>query len=946
MTDNMVVIGAREHNLKNIDVTIPRNALVVITGLSGSGKSSLAFDTLYAEGQRRYIETFSSYARQFLGRMERPDVDVIEGLSPVIAIEQKTTNRNPRSTVGTVTEVYDFLRLLYARTSTAYSMTTGQAMVSDTEEGIQEKILQRFSGKRIAIMSSIVKGRKGHYRERFETLAKQGYLRARVDGVWIEITQHLKLDRYKTHDIDVVIDRLTPSLEVSDRLKQSIATAMKMGKGSILIVDYANQEATSHFSRHLMCPESGLAYQEAEPNSFSFNSPKGACPRCHGLGRLKSVDEQLIIHNPRLSLKEGALKPLGTFNKSWIWQQMDLISQRFGFDLNDSWQSLPLEAKNAILHGCNEQFTSDNKVVGIKRRLTIAFEGLVAFIESQHKDSNSKKLERWADAFMVEGACPDCKGQRLKEESLHFKIDDKNIAEVASMSLDELQQWIRGLGNKLSSNRQAIGEEILKELSTRLSFLIDVGLHYLNLNRSAKSLSGGEAQRIRLATQIGSELMHVLYILDEPSIGLHPRDNDRLIKSLESLRDMGNSVIVVEHDEDLMRAANHIIDLGPRAGLHGGHVVAEGNYEAICASDGLTGLYLSGRKSVHLPANRRQVTDQYLEVLGATGNNLCSVDVKIPLGCLTVVTGVSGSGKSTLINQTLLPAFAGPLQGLLREPATHKGIKGLDLIDKVIDVDQSPIGRSPRSNPATYTGLFNEIRKLFSQLPEAKIRGYKPGRFSFNVKGGRCETCEGGGNKVIEMNFLPDVHVPCEVCHGKRFNRETLEVRYKGHSIGDVLEMPVEEAKPFFKAIPKIHDILSTLMDVGLSYLTLGQSSTTLSGGEAQRIKLASELSKRDTGNTLYILDEPTTGLHFEDIEVLMGVIQQLVDRGNTVIIIEHQLDVIAQADHVIDLGPEGGKGGGKVIAIGSPEVIAINKGSMTGEFLSKHLKKRALSSF
>lgn len=941
MNEVIRVLGAREHNLHNISLDLPRHALVVITGLSGSGKSSLAFDTLHAEGQRRYMETFSSYARQFLGTMERPDVDAVEGLSPVIAIEQKTTNRNPRSTVGTVTEVYDFLRLLFARAGTAYSSATGEPMISYTEEAILEKIMSEFEGKRIAVLAPVVRSRKGHYRELFESMSKQGYLRARVDGEWMDIQPRMRLDRYKTHDVEIVIDRMVPEESMRDRLKKSIATGMKMGRGGLMVVDYDASDRVRHFSRHLMCAASGMSYAEPEPNTFSFNSPKGACPTCDGLGRIKQVDLDKIIENPRLSLKDGALSPLGTFKKSWIFQQMEFIGLKFGFDLDTPWNKIQADAKDAILNGCQDEFTVDNKILGVKRQVKIQYEGLIAFINSQFKDSNSKKLQRWADEFMVDATCTSCDGQRLREESLHFKIDGRNIADLSLMSIGGLTDWLQDLESRLDPSQQRIATEILKELRDRLGFLMDVGLHYLSLNRAARSLSGGEAQRIRLATQIGSQLVNVLYILDEPSIGLHPRDNDRLIKSLEKLRDLGNSVIVVEHDEELMHAANHIVDMGPRAGVHGGRIIAEGDFSSIANSDGLTGEYLSGRRQIDIPSKRRPLDKDWLHVLGASGHNLKHVNLDIPTGVLTCVTGVSGSGKSTLINHTLYPAFAGPLQGLLKKPAEHVGIEGLGLVDKVIDIDQSPIGRTPRSNPATYTGVFNEIRKLFTQLPEAKVRGYKPGRFSFNVKGGRCETCQGGGMRLIEMNFLPDVYVPCESCHGKRFNRETLEVRYKGKSIGDVLDMPIEDALQFFEAIPKIKRVLQTLMDVGLGYIQLGQASTTLSGGEAQRIKLASELSKKDTGRTLYILDEPTTGLHFEDIRILMQVVHRLVDRGNTAIIIEHNLDVIAQADHIIDLGPEGGDGGGQIVATGTPETIARKKGSLTGQYLKQHFDRK-----
>ena len=940
MAGKITVLGAREHNLQQIDVTLPREALVVITGLSGSGKSSLAFDTLYAEGQRRYMETFSSYARQFLGTMERHDVDSIEGLSPVIAIEQKTTNRNPRSTVGTVTEVYDFLRLLYARTATAYSMETNEPMVSYTDEEIRAQILTRFEGKRIALLAPVIKGRKGHYRELFDSMAKQGYLRARINGELVDITRGLKLDRYKTHDIEIVIDRIVVEPGSDERVKKSIITAMRLGKGNIMVTDVDTGKLV-HFSRHLMCPTTGVSYAEPEPNAFSFNSPKGACPQCNGLSHVQVVDLEKVITHPKFTLHNGALAPLGTFRRSWIFQQMEYLGIRFGFDLDTPWEKISEEGQHAILQGHEEQFTSNNKAVGVTRKINIQYEGLVAFIESQKNESQSKTLQRWADDFMVETLCPSCAGQRLKPESLHFRILDQSIADLASMGIGELASWLDHLQPKLSDAQQRIGGEIVKELQTSLGFLVDVGLHYLSLNRAARSLSGGEAQRIRLATQIGSQLVNVLYIMDEPSIGLHQRDNMRLIQSLQRLRDLGNSVIVVEHDEDMMRAADHILDLGPRAGLHGGRVVAQGDFDAVAKSASLTGQYLRGELRMPIPAVRRPGNGHFLRMFGASGNNLQKVDLEIPLGTLTVVSGVSGSGKSTLINQSLYPALAGPLQGLLTKPAPFDRLEGMEHIDKVIDVDQSPIGRTPRSNPATYTNVFNDIRKLFAELPEAKVRGYAPGRFSFNVKGGRCETCQGGGMRVVEMNFLPDVYVPCETCQAKRFNRETLEVRYKGKSISDILNLPIEDALVFFEAIPKIKKVLKTLLDVGLGYVTLGQPSTTLSGGEAQRIKLATELCKRDTGRTLYILDEPTTGLHFEDIRILLKVIERLVTKGNTALIIEHNVDVMTQADWMIDLGPEGGKGGGHIVAVGTPETLALAKESLTAPFIARALAQQ-----
>jgi excinuclease ABC subunit A len=932
------ILGARTHNLKNIDVELPRRKLVVVTGLSGSGKSSLAFDTIFAEGQRRYMETFSSYARQFLGTMERPDVDRIEGLSPVIAIEQKTTNRNPRSTVGTVTEVYDFLRLLYARSATAYSLATGEVMVSYSDDAILERVVQDFDGVRVALLAPVVRARKGHYRELFEGLAKQGYLKVRVDGEWLDLDRGLKLDRYKTHDIDVVVDRLSPGTEDAERLNRSIATAMRLGQGSITVVNWDSQ-VQKHFSRNLMCPTTGISYPEPEPNTFSFNSPKGACPHCDGLGVVRELAMSKVVANPRLSLGDGALAPLGTKKATWIFQQLEHIGWRCGFTLQTPWKDISEEGRNAIIFGFTGDFTHTQKVAGISRKISIKYEGLKPFIEAQGREG-SKSLQRWADDYLEDGVCSHCCGTRLKPESLMFRVADRSIADLAQLPLSDLSAWLESVEASLPPNQRRIGGEILKELSVRVGFLNDVGLSYLSLSRSARSLSGGEAQRIRLATQIGSQLVNVLYILDEPSIGLHPRDNDRLIKSLEKLRDLGNSVVVVEHDEELMRHADHIIDMGPRAGIHGGRVVAEGNFADVQQSDSLTGKYLRGELQVSAPRDPRPGSGKVLKLFGARGRNLRNVNLELPLGAMIVVTGVSGSGKSTLINKTLHPAVAGPLQGLLDKPEPFDRIEGLEHIDKIIAVDQSPIGRNPRSNPSTYTGVFNEIRKLFSDLPEAKVRGYAPGRFSFNVKGGRCETCEGGGMRVIGMNFLPDVYVLCETCQGRRFNRETLEVRFKGHSISDVLNMSIEESMNFFEALPRISRVLQTMHSIGLGYITLGQSATTLSGGEAQRIKLATELSKRGTGQTLYLLDEPTTGLHFDDVRVLMDGLHRLVDQGNTVIVIEHNLDVIHQADHVIDLGPDGGAGGGSIIATGSPLEVASVKKSITGQYLKAYLTR------
>lgn len=931
------VYGARVHNLRNIDVSIPRRQLVVITGLSGSGKSSLAFDTLYAEGQRRYIETFSAYARQFLGGMERPDVDKVDGLSPVIAIEQKTTSKNPRSTVGTVTEIYDFLRLLFARASTAYSYNTGEQMVSYTDDQIRDSLYDRFKGRRIALLAPLVRSRKGHYRELFEQIARQGFIRARIDGEMREITKGMRLDRYKTHDIEVVIDRMQLDEDSDKRLRGSIGTAMYHGKGIMMVMDLDTDEI-AYFSRHLMCPTTGIAYPDPEPNTFSFNSPKGACPTCNGLGTVKRVELSKVIPNPSKNIKSGGIAPIGEYKRGWIFNQLEMIGEKFGFDLSTPIKDISNEGMEAILHGIETSFEIQSKSLGVTRKYRIDFEGIMNFIESQHNDTKSKSIQRWADGFMESSSCPECNGSRLKKESLHFKVGDLNIAELTRMPISGFAGWLDGAGDKMTENQRIIGTEIIKELKDRAGFLLDVGLGYLSLDRPAKSLSGGEAQRIRLATQIGSQLVNVLYILDEPSIGLHQRDNHKLIQSLKRLRDVGNSVLVVEHDKDMIETADFILDIGPGAGLHGGHIVAEGSLDDILQSNSLTAQYLNGTREVSVPENRREGNGHFLSLKGATGNNLKKVDIDIPLGTLTVVTGVSGSGKSTLINETLYPILSQHFYSSVKSPLPYKKIEGVENLDKVIDIDQSPIGRTPRSNPSTYTGVFSDIRNLFAQLPEAKIRGYKPGRFSFNVKGGRCETCEGAGVRVIEMNFLPDVYVPCETCQGKRFNRETLEVRYKGKSISDVLDMSVEDALEFFEAIPKIKNKLKTLNDVGLGYITLGQQSTTLSGGEAQRVKLATELSKRDTGNTMYILDEPTTGLHFEDVRVLLDVLQKLVKRGNTVLIIEHNMDVIKQADYIIDIGPEGGGAGGTVVAKGTPEVIAENEASLTGHFLKNEL--------
>lgn len=938
-TDTIEVLGARAHNLKNIDVSIPREKLVVITGLSGSGKSSLAFDTIYAEGQRRYIETFSAYARQFLGGLERPDVDKIDGLSPVIAIEQKTTSKSPRSTVGTITEIYDFLRLLYARAADAYSYETGEKMVSYSDDLIKDLIKEQFDGKRISILAPIIRSRKGHYRELFEQISKQGFLKVRVDGQVRDIESGMKLDRYKTHDIETVIDRMavdtTP--DTDKRLADSIKTAMYHGDDVLMVMEQESGDVR-YYSRNLMCPSSGISYPNPEPNNFSFNSPKGACDNCNGLGVVNEINLNKIIPNPKLTIKKGGFAPLGEYKSSWIFKQIEIIGEKYGFKLTDTIEKIPAEAMDMILNGGKEKFVVNSKTLGVNREYKIDFEGISSFIKNQFDESGSTSIKRWAKEFMDEITCPVCNGSRLKKESLYFKVNGMNIAELAHMDISDLAEWFENLDNNLSEKQKAIALEVVKEIKTRLSFLVDVGLNYLALDRSSKSLSGGEAQRIRLATQIGSQLVGVLYILDEPSIGLHQRDNEKLIHSLEQLRDIGNSVIVVEHDKDMIERADYVIDIGPGAGRFGGKIVSKGTPAELYKEHTLTAAYLNGEKEIAVPKERRKGNGKKLKLSGATGNNLKNVTIELPLGQLLCVTGVSGSGKSTLINETLYPILNAHFFNGVKKPQPYKKIEGLEHIDKVIDIDQSPIGRTPRSNPATYTDVFSEIRRLFTQTPEAMIRGYKPGRFSFNVKGGRCETCEGSGLRVIEMNFLPDVYVECETCQGKRFNRETLEIRYKGKSISDVLEMTVDEAVPFFENIPKIYRKVKTIQDVGLGYITLGQQSTTLSGGEAQRIKLASELSKKDTGNTFYILDEPTTGLHFEDIRVLMDVINKLVDKGNSVLIIEHNMDVIKLADYIIDIGYEGGKGGGQLVAKGTPEEIVKNKKSYTAQFLKKEL--------
>ena len=931
------VYGARAHNLKNIDVKIPREKLVVITGLSGSGKSSLAFDTIYAEGQRRYIETFSAYARQFLGGLERPDVDKIDGLSPVISIEQKTTNKSPRSTVGTITEIYDFLRLLFSRASDAYSYNTNEKMVSYSDEQIKKLILKDFNEKRIAILAPLIKSRKGHYRELFEQISKQGFVRVRVDGEIKEIVKGMKLDRYKTHDIEVVIDRLIVNERSEKRLEETIKTALYTGNNILMVVD-VDDEKPRYFSRELMCPTTGIAYPNPEPNTFSFNSPRGACSTCNGLGTTNEINPLKVIPDSSISIKSGGIAPLGEQKNSWIFKQIQTIAERYKFKLTDAIADIPKEALDVILNGGKETFKINAKSAGVTRNYEIDFEGIISFIENQYKNAESSSIKRWAKDFMDEVSCGTCSGKRLKKEALHFKFNDKNISDLAQMDVAELAAWFKNIEKSLSEKQLIIAAEILKEIRTRIQFLLDVGLDYLTLDRTSKSLSGGEAQRIRLATQIGSQLVGVLYILDEPSIGLHQRDNEKLINSLIKLRDVGNSVLVVEHDKDMIEQADFVFDIGPGAGVHGGQIVSAGTFDDLKKHNTLTADYLTGRKEITIPKIRREGNGNFIKLSGATGNNLKNVSVKFPLGQMICVTGVSGSGKSTLINETLYPILNAHIYRGVKKPMPYKKIEGLEHIDKVIDIDQSPIGRTPRSNPATYTGTFGEIRSLFAKTPEAAIRGYKPGRFSFNVKGGRCETCQGGGVRVIEMNFLPDVHVECETCQGKRFNRETLEIRYKGKSISDILEMTINEATNFFEHIPKIYRKLKTIQDVGLGYITLGQQSTTLSGGEAQRIKLASELSKRDTGNTFYILDEPTTGLHFEDIRVLMDVLNRLTDKGNTVLIIEHNLDVIKLADYIIDIGMEGGKNGGNVLTTGSPEKVSKHKTSYTAKFLKKEL--------
>lgn len=935
--DIIAIFGAREHNLKNIDVCIPRNKLTVITGISGSGKSSLAFDTIYAEGQRRYMESFSAYARTFIGDLERPDVDKIEGLSPVISIEQKTTSKNPRSTVGTVTEIYDFMRLLYARASEAYSYLTGKKMIRQSEDQIIEHIMQRYDGEKLTLLAPVVKGRKGHYRELFEQIRKMGFAKARVNGEVMDLVPKMQVDRYKTHDIEIVIDRIIVAKEDRYRISQSVGTALLHGKGIMMLMEADGQ--VHHFSKFLMDPETGLAYDEPAPNTFSFNSPYGACPACNGLGTIEEITESSVMPNPALSISRGGIAPLGEYRDIWIFKQIAAILKKYKLTLSTPINKIPQEVINILMHGEDEPVAvASKKYPGTD--WNVKFEGIINFLQKQ-KESGSDKIQNWVKDFMDIAICPECNGARLKKESLHFKIDNTNIAELANLDVQQLAQWFEGLENRMNDKQNAIAKEVLKEIRKRIGFLLDVGLDYLSLNRPLRTLSGGEAQRIRLATQIGTQLVGVLYILDEPSIGLHQRDNVKLIKALQDLRDLGNSVIVVEHDKDMMLNSDYILDIGPGAGRHGGMVVAAGTPEHFLQQQSLTADYLSDRVSIAIPLTRREGSGEKMVLEGASGNNLKHVNLTLPLGKMICITGVSGSGKSTLIHETLFPLLNQHIYHSKQHPLPHKSLKGLEHIDKVVEVDQSPIGRTPRSNPATYTGVFTDIRALFTELPEAKIRGYKPGRFSFNVKGGRCESCEGGGMKLIEMDFLPDVHVPCEVCKGKRYNRETLEVRFKGKSIADVLNMTVEEAVTFFEHQPKIYRKIQTLQEVGLGYITLGQHATTLSGGEAQRVKLATELSKKDTGKTFYILDEPTTGLHFQDIKHLLEVLNKLVDRGNTVLIVEHNLDVIKVADHIVDLGPEGGEKGGQIVCQGTPEEVAKNKKSYTALYLKDELKAK-----
>ncbi len=932
--DVIEIVGAREHNLKNISVSLPRNKLVVITGISGSGKSSLAFDTIYAEGQRRYMESFSAYARSFMGNLERPDVDKINGLSPVISIEQKTTSRNPRSTVGTVTEIYDFMRLLFARAGEAFSYLTGDKMVRQSEDQILDTLLQNFKSKKLVLLAPVVKGRKGHYRELFQQIRKSGYTKVRVDGELQEITAKMQVDRYKIHDIEIVLDRIVVDNKDRTRIGQSIIKSLKEGKGVMMVMEENGN--VHHFSKFLMDPKTGLSYDEPAPNTFSFNSPYGACPTCNGLGLIEEITEASVIPDKTLSISRGGILPLGEYRDIWIFKKLEAILKKHKQTLSTPIKDIPKETLQVMLYGDDEPVAVPSvKYPGTE--WNTKFEGIISFLEKQ-RDEGSEAMRKWVEDFTVSKTCPDCNGARLKKESLHFKLDNKNIAELAVLDIAALKKWFEGLEDRLNDKQRVIATEVLKEIRKRIGFLLDVGLDYLNLNRPIRTLSGGESQRIRLATQIGTQLVGVLYILDEPSIGLHARDNVKLIKALKDLRDLGNSVIVVEHDKDMMLESDYILDIGPGAGRHGGHVVAEGEPAAFLKGNSTTSKYLAGKISIQYGKERRKGTGEKIKLTNASGNNLKNVDLQIPLGALTCITGVSGSGKSTLIHETLFPILNRHFYGSRTEPLSYKKVEGLDLIDKVIEVDQSPIGRTPRSNPATYTGVFSDIRDLFSQLPESKIRGYKTGRFSFNVKGGRCETCEGAGLRLIEMEFLPDVHVPCETCKGKRYNRETLEVRFKGKSISDVLDMTVEEAVTFFENQPKILRKIQTLSEVGLGYISLGQHATTLSGGEAQRVKLATELSKRDTGKTFYILDEPTTGLHFQDIAHLLDVLQKLVNKGNTVLVIEHNMDVIKSSDYVVDLGPEGGEKGGRIIATGTPEEVSRNPASYTGRFLKQEL--------
>lgn len=934
------VWGARVHNLKNVDVEIPRNSLTVITGLSGSGKSSLAFDTIFAEGQRRYIETFSAYARNFLGGMERPDVDKITGLSPVISIEQKTTNKNPRSTVGTTTEVYDYLRLLYARAGTAYSYATGEKMVKYTEEKLLDMIMHDYDGHKIFILAPLIRSRKGHYRELFESMRRKGYLNIRVDGQVVEITRGMKVDRYKNHDIEVVIDKLAVQEKDNERLKKSVDIALRQGDGLIMVLD-KDSGKVKYYSRRLMCPTTGMSYSDPAPNNFSFNSPQGACPKCKGLGYLNEIDLNKVIPNNKISIHDGAIVPLGKYKNQMIFWQISSILEKYECDLKTPVCDLPEDALNEILYGTLEDVRIRAELVHTSSDYFVAFDGVVKYLRTVMDNDDSASGQKWADQFLATCECSECHGERLNREALSYRIWDKNISQLADMDISELREWMNEVEDHLEPQQKKIAEEILKEIRTRIDFLLEVGLDYLALNRQSASLSGGESQRIRLATQIGSQLVNVLYILDEPSIGLHQRDNERLIKSLKELRDIGNTVIVVEHDKDMMLNADYIVDMGPKAGRLGGEVVFEGTPGEMLKQHTVTSQYLNGERKIEIPAKRRKGNGKSLWIRGACGNNLKNVDVEFPLGQLILVTGVSGSGKSTLINETLQPILSHHFYRSLKKPMKYDSIEGMEFVDKVVNVDQSPLGRTPRSNPATYTGVFGDIRSLFVNLPEAKIRGYKPGRFSFNVKGGRCEACGGNGYKTIEMNFLPDVMVPCEVCHGKRYNRETLEVRYKGKSIADVLDMTINQAVEFFENVPNILQKIKTIQDVGLGYIKLGQPSTTLSGGESQRVKLATELSKRDTGKTMYILDEPTTGLHFEDIRILMDVLNRLVDRGNTVIVIEHNLDVIKMADYIIDMGPEGGRNGGQLLSHGTPEEVAKSKKGYTPKFLAEELQQQ-----